>query len=92
MCVYSDPKQVIEEMKRVVKPQSGRIRLLENARSTNPILARWQQLVSPILAPFSNECKWDVDVRSIAAEVGLETVEYEDIQAGTIMLGTYRKL
>jgi ubiquinone/menaquinone biosynthesis C-methylase UbiE len=90
MCVYPHPDLALQEMKRVAKPD-GRILLLENTLSTNPVLAKIQKVTSPLLAPFSRECKWDINVPELAKGAGLQLEQYKDVQQGTIMLGVYYK-
>jgi len=90
MCVFPEPSDVLKEMVRVVK-DDGKIILLENSVSTNPILRSIQDFFEPIVTPFSKGCKWNVDVPELAKDEGLETIEYKDIQSGTIMLGIYTK-
>lgn len=91
MCVYSNPSAVLSEMKRVVKSDTGRILLLENSISTNPVLALMQKALSPLITPMSRGCKWDVDVPQLVEQVGLQQVHYEDVQQGTFMYGVYKK-
>ena len=90
MCVFPEPSQVLKEMVRVVK-DNGKIILLENSVSTNPILRSLQDLFEPIVTPYSKNCRWNVDVPELAKNEGLKSIEYKDIQSGTIMLGVYTK-
>ena len=90
MCVFPEPSDVLKEMIRVVK-DDGKIILLENSVSTNPILKTIQNIFEPIVTPFSKDCKWNVDIPQLAKEEGLQNIKYLDIQSGTIMLGIYNK-
>jgi len=93
MCVFDEPRNVLLEMARSVKPISGRVVLLENSRSTLPFLGWWQDITEPVITPYSKGCKWNVDVPSLAAGAGLRRQESESssIQLGTIYLGVYSK-
>jgi ubiquinone/menaquinone biosynthesis C-methylase UbiE len=48
LCTISDPVKALTEMRRVLKP-SGEMIALENMRSRNPIIARFEELTDPIL-------------------------------------------
>ena len=64
---------------------------LENSVSTNPILARLQDLTEPLITPLSKNCRWNVNVPSLAIQAGLTPRSTESIQTGTILLQTYGK-
>jgi hypothetical protein len=70
---------------------SLRVVLLENSISTNPFLARIQDITEPLITPMSKGCRWNVDVPSLASEAGLEKLTSTSIQEGTIMLDAYTK-
>lgn len=91
MCVFPDPEKVLKEMVRVVK-DDGKIILLENSISTNPIIRTIQDVSEPLVTPLSKGCKWNVDVPQLARDQGLRNIEYKDINSGTIMLGIYSKI
>ena len=48
LCTISDPVKALTEMRRVLKP-SGEMIALEHMRSDNPIIARFEELIDPIL-------------------------------------------
>jgi demethylmenaquinone methyltransferase/2-methoxy-6-polyprenyl-1,4-benzoquinol methylase len=48
LCTISDPVKALTEMRRVLKP-SGEMIALEHMRSQNPIIARFEELIDPIL-------------------------------------------
>ncbi len=48
LCTISDPVKALTEMRRVLKP-SGEMIALEHIRSHNPIIARFEELIDPIL-------------------------------------------
>ena len=69
-----------------------RIILLENTLSDNPLVGAFQRVSSPLVAPLSKGCKWDVSVEDLASKVGLENAqETRRIDLGTISLGVYKK-
>ena len=95
MCTFDDPRSVVKEMVRVTRP-GGRVVLLENSVSTNPILARFQDITEPIITPLSKGCKWNVRIPDIVQEVAgsgglLKPISVIDEQAGTITLRVYEK-
>ena len=90
MCVIEDPLGALTEMRRVVKAD-GVVVLLENSISTNPILAQLQDLTEPLITPLSKNCRWNVNVPTLAAQAGLIQKSSESIQAGTILLQTFGK-
>jgi len=67
--------------------------LLENSRSTQPLLGVIQDVTEPIITPLSKDCKWNVNVPELAQTAGLiESQEFrEDKQLGTLTLRVYRK-
>eukprot|EP01038_Epipyxis_sp_PR26KG_P005810 gene5810-8016_t len=89
MCVFDEPDEVIQQMKRLLKP-SGSIVLLENSRSSLPILGWIQDLLEPIVTPLSKGCKWNRSIPDLAKQFGLKNVFYQDSQFGTIILGVYQ--
>ncbi len=91
MCVFEEPEKALSEMKRVVKSDHGKIILLENSRSTSPLLALYQDLSGTLVAKTAKGCNWDVDVPKLARKAGLKEVNYEDKVMGSLMLGVYEK-
>lgn len=91
MCVFEEPEKALSEMKRVVKSDHGKIILLENSRSTSPLLALYQDLSGTLVAKTAKGCNWDADVPKLARKAGLKEVNYEDKVMGSLMLGVYEK-
>jgi ubiquinone/menaquinone biosynthesis C-methylase UbiE len=89
-CVFNEPQRVMQEMRRVVKPE-GHILVLENSRSTFRPLALFQDITEPIITPYSKGCRWNVDVPGIADKAGLTLERSKSAQAGTIFSGVYTK-
>lgn len=60
--------------------------------SSYPIIALFQRLTDPIVAPLSKGCHWAVDVQTLAKNAGLKlVVEPISIDLGTIQLAIYKK-
>mmetsp|Transcript_37052 Transcript_37052/g.82323 ORF Transcript_37052/g.82323 Transcript_37052/m.82323 type:complete len:255 (+) Transcript_37052:22-786(+) len=93
ICVFDRPAEAVAEMRRLVRPITGRVLLLENSRSTNVVLGFVQDATESLITPLSKGCRWNVDVPRLAQEAGLTPVEGEggSIQLGTISLGVYSK-
>jgi len=91
LCVLEDPRLALREMVRVTKP-GGRLILVENSISQNVVLAFMQNILEPLITPFSKGCKWNVDVPSLAAESGQLKSEGngKNFFSGLFMLESYR--
>jgi hypothetical protein len=69
-----------------------RVILLENTRSDNAMIATFQDVTEPLVAPLSKDCRWNTDVEKLAMAAGLSSVsDVEKIDFGTLMLGVYKK-
>lgn len=89
LCVMGDvrARMCIDQMRRVVKPQvdggvggvgGPRILLLENSRSSNPWLGRYQDLTAKVAADMGGKgCVYNQDVAEIIRSVGGLTVGKE---------------
>jgi len=88
--VYPDPVAALRELARVVKPaaQGGRVLLLENARSKQPLLGAYQDATAQTLArDFGGKgCVWNQDVEALARDAGLRVVEARPIAGGVFSL------
>ncbi len=51
LCSIPDPVKALEEMRRILKP-SGKLIALEHMRSSNPLIARIEDLINPIVFFF----------------------------------------
>ena len=78
-------------MVRVTKP-GGKIILLENSRSVNPVFGIMQDISEPIITPFSKGCRWNVNVPAIAEKAKLKRIFTDSKDAGLFYLGVYEKI
>ena len=82
------------EMKRVVKPSSegGRIILLENSRSNNPLMGVFQDITEPyITATSTGKCRWNINIDKIAEKADLVKEHSNSRDMGTLSLNVYHK-
>ena len=92
LCVIDEPERAIKEMARVVKRGEGRVVLVENLRSDNPVLGAFQDVTEPIISASSKgKCRWNVDVERIAKASGLNIEVSERGAGGTLALLVLRK-
>jgi SAM-dependent methyltransferase len=77
LCSVDDPKAVLAELHRVLKPQ-GRFHVLEHVRSEDPRIARWQARLDPLQRVFACGCHLtrdtETDIR--AGRFAFETIEH----------------
>jgi ubiquinone/menaquinone biosynthesis C-methylase UbiE len=80
LCVMGNEgaKSCLEQITKAVKAESGSILLLENSRSSNPLLAKYQDITAETAASTGGKgCVYNQDVRAlITATQGL-TIEKE---------------
>ena len=74
--VVPDPVAVAHEMRRVCRP-GGRIIILNHFRSTNPVVARIEQLVSPLTLHVGFAA--DLDLPAFLARAGLRPATIEKV-------------
>jgi phosphatidylethanolamine/phosphatidyl-N-methylethanolamine N-methyltransferase len=74
--VVPDPVAVAHEMRRVCRP-GGRIIILNHFRSTNPVVARIEQLVSPLTLHVGLAA--DLDLPAFLARAGLRPATIEKV-------------
>ena len=68
---------------------SGNVVLLENTRSDIKMIGITQDLLEPFVTPLARDCKWNVDIDSLAKESGLHLLQKEKRSWGTLELGVY---
>jgi ubiquinone/menaquinone biosynthesis C-methylase UbiE len=71
LCSVSDPRKVLSEIKRVLKP-GGELRLYEHVRYQNPIGALSQDLISPAWQWFGAGCHPNRNTARYLREAGFE--------------------
>ena len=74
--VVPDPLRVAKEMRRVCKV-GGRIIFLNHFRSTNPILSRFDRLVSPLTVHIG--FKSDLDLPAFLAQAEMKALSIEKV-------------
>jgi phosphatidylethanolamine/phosphatidyl-N-methylethanolamine N-methyltransferase len=74
--VVPDPVAVALEMRRVCRP-GGRIVILNHFRSTNPVMAWGERLISPLTIHIG--FKSDLDLQGFLTQAGLEPVSIEKV-------------
>lgn len=55
LCSVEDPRRVISEMRRILKP-GGQLLFLEHGRAPDPGVAKWQDRIEPIWKPMAGGC------------------------------------
>ncbi|KAF9143593.1 hypothetical protein BGX30_015253 [Mortierella sp. GBA39] len=82
LCSFEDPVQVLKEMKRVLKP-GGKLLLLEHGNSHWGFMKDMQakQLDRHV---HKYGCYWNREIGELVQEAGLEVVEQERSQLGTV--------
>jgi ubiquinone/menaquinone biosynthesis C-methylase UbiE len=73
LCSVSDPRKVLGEIKRVLKP-GGELRLYEHVRYKNPIAALSQDIISPAWQWFGAGCHPNRDTERLVRQAGFEVV------------------
>lgn len=55
LCSVGDPKRVLAEMRRILRP-GGQVLFLEHGRAPDPGIALWQDRIEPIWKPLAGGC------------------------------------
>jgi Methylase involved in ubiquinone/menaquinone biosynthesis len=77
LCSVSDPRKVLAEIKRVLKP-GGELRLYEHVRSRNPVGALAQDVVQPVWSWLGAGCHPNRDTERFVREAGFEIVRAQN--------------
>jgi len=74
--VVPDPVAVVREMSRVCRP-GGKIIILNHFRSTNPVVATFERMISPLTVHIGFTA--DLDLRGVLAQAQLEPQSIEKV-------------
>ena len=80
LCVMGSEgaKSCLEQIAKVVKAQSGSILLLENSRSSNPLLSRYQDVTAEMAATAGGKgCVYNQDVEALIKATRELTIQQE---------------
>ena len=69
MCSVADQQQVVQEMKRILKP-GGKLLFLEHGRAPDADVAKWQDRIEPIWKPLAGGCHLTRPITSAVSEGG----------------------
>ena len=67
LCSVDEPKQVLKEIKRVLKP-TGKMLVLEHVKMDKPFLAALQQILTPIWKQLCDGCHLNRDTEGLVKE------------------------
>lgn len=81
MCTIPAPEQALRELQRVLVP-GGALRLLEHVRMGNPLLARLQDLLTPLWRLLAAGCHLNRETVDTVARSGFALVSVESHLAG----------
>ena len=74
--VVPDPVAVVREMSRVCRP-GGKIIILNHFRSTNPVVATFERIISPLTVHIGFTA--DLDLRGVLSQAQLEPLSIEKV-------------
>jgi SAM-dependent methyltransferase len=83
LCTVSDPAAVLAQCRRVLKP-GGTLHVLEHGRSTDPAIARRQDRINNIRAPFVGGCNVNRDLEAAVIDAGFEFEAFERRSVGSL--------
>lgn len=84
LCVYPHPLQALTEMKRLIK-RDGRVLLLEHTRSTNALLAAYQDVTAEATAVLSKGCFPNQDVLAMVRSLEFRVLRSELHLGGSVV-------
>ncbi len=71
LCSVEDPKRVLSEMRRILKP-GGQALFLEHGRAPDANIAKWQDRIEPIWKPMAGGCHLTRPIGSAFRGAGFE--------------------
>jgi ubiquinone/menaquinone biosynthesis C-methylase UbiE len=69
LCSVPDPGRSLAELRRVLKPD-GQLRFFEHVRSANPLIGRFQDLITPLWSAAGGGCHPNRDTAATIASAG----------------------
>lgn len=88
LCSVDDPIQVLSEIRRVLKP-GGTYTFVEHGRSSEPLVARLQDWLTPIQKCIGGGCHLNRRIDKIISESGLHIESLENYYMKGPKVGTY---
>ncbi len=79
-CSVTDPARGLQEIRRVLKP-GGTLYMVEHVRSSKPLVARMQDIVTPVAKRVSGNCHWNRDTARSVTTAGLQITSQRDLNS-----------
>ncbi|WP_447860779.1 class I SAM-dependent methyltransferase [Nitrospira calida] len=76
LCSVRDPKTVLTEVRRVLKP-GGLFLFLEHGRSDDAKIAKWQDLLTPVQRLIACGCHLNRKIDTLIAQAGLSLTQLD---------------
>jgi ubiquinone/menaquinone biosynthesis C-methylase UbiE len=83
LCSVEDPKRVLAELRRVLKP-AGRVLFLEHGLAHDPDVSKWQNRLNPIWKRLAVGCNLNRPVASSFEEAGFRLPEVDHYYLGGV--------
>lgn len=77
LCSVDDPRMVVSEALRVLRPE-GTIAVLEHVAASGGWMRRAQRLASPVWPLIAGGCRCDRDTRAVLGDAGLDLSGLQD--------------
>jgi len=85
LCVFGNQgaQNALNEIRHVTKSHSGRVLLLENTRSSNPLLGLYQDVTADAAASMGGKgCVYNQDVTRLLQGSGMDILQQQDYASG----------